>query len=168
MNNQSHHMRAIAHHEASHAVVAAHYGSTIDHVWIADEWDENGHMGDCRFNHPLNDFICNEDNMTTPENRRLLDKWNYECVVIALAGLPAEQRIKPEATLSRGDREAVESTWKEKASAQRDNLVREATKEAEAIVAANWHAIECVANALMEHRRLTGEKVLRLIASSSG
>jgi hypothetical protein len=120
-------------------------------------------MGDCRFNHPLCDPIRNAQDLTTPENRRLLDKWNYEDMVITLAGLPAERRIKREATLSRGDRERIEATWKEHTSAQRDNLLREATKDAESIVAANWNAIERVAEALLVHRQLTGEEVARLI-----
>ena len=94
----------------------------------------------------------------------MLIKWNTEELVITVAGLPAERRINPESKLTSEEQSVVDTFFVGKSPAEREDMFREATERAETIVDANWRSIERVADALLKHRRLTGEEVSKLIA----
>jgi ATP-dependent Zn protease len=151
-------LEEVAYHEAGHVVVGHRLGVELASVDILS--DGQGGNGHTVFNVPR----WFRPSATMDERRR---RYAEAVVTTFLAGPIAEARVAGFHNLegSGYDLDAVAREWlrllepPERYEAQLDEL----TAEAEKLVDENWPAIERLAQALLERRRLTGAEALQLL-----
>jgi ATP-dependent Zn protease len=146
-----------AYHEAGHAVMAQLCGQRITEVEIVGDDDHLGTVRSLRF--PEDPSPEADPHLpTAPVERRLL------CTA---AGMVAEAMVSGRRDWDESSEDldaAVRLAMKVVDDCDRVipflELVRDHTEE---LLRRNWPAVSTLAEALMEHRRLTGEQVRRLL-----
>jgi ATP-dependent Zn protease len=151
-------VRLTAYHEAGHAVIAQLCGQQITEVEIIGDDDHLGSVRSLRFPEPLTPE--HDPNMpTAPVERRLL------CTA---AGMVAEAMVSAREGWDESCEDldaAVRLAMKVVDDCDRVvpflEIVRDHTEE---LLRRNWVAVETLAEALIERRRMSGEEVRRLLA----
>ena len=153
----------IAHHEAGHVVVGHKLGLTVLDADI--ETDDEGGRGHTNFAHPGAWFNPRPSSLT-PAERDFIDR----VLTTFMAGIAAESRagqIDPEG--SGYDLDQSTREWARYLAVlpeARARLLPDYLRRASELVAEpdNWRAVERVAQALLERRRLDGESATSLAA----
>lgn len=157
-SEEEHHpLRLTAFHEAGHAVMAQLCGQQITEVEIIGDDDHAGSVQSLRFveEHPSEHDPAIP---TAPIERRLL------CIA---AGMVAEAMVSGNPMWDESSKEldgAVRLAMQVVGDCERVlpflEIVRDHTED---LLRVNWPAVELLANALLEERRMSGEEVRRLL-----
>jgi ATP-dependent Zn protease len=151
-------LRLTAYHEAGHAVMAQLCGQQLTEVEIVGDEEHTGSVRSLRF---VDEEGSSRDPAipTAPVERRLL------CTV---AGMVAENLVTGHRELDESCEDldaAVQLAMKVVGDCERVipylEVVREHTED---LLRRNWDAVEALADALVERRRMSGEEVRRLLA----
>ena len=181
-----------AYHEAAHAVVARGLGCTVEHLDITEATAQGGecvHVTPDTYRVPGSRRIRGTPlrRETTPQERTAMARRQRDTstATAALAGVALEDiaRAVPALDLlpaietrngttldglqrrSRSDiRRAAEAASRQhRTDAGRDQFFRRARARAGRILIAHWRSLAAVAEALLEHGRLDGQEVDRLL-----
>ncbi len=152
------HLRLTAYHEAGHAVIAQLCGQQITEVEIVGDDDHLGTVRSLRF--PEEPPPETDPHLpTAPIERRLL------CTA---AGMVAESMVSGRDEWDEGCEDldaAVRLAMRVVDDCDRVipflDIVREHTEE---LLRRNWKAVETLAGALLERRRMSGEEVRKLLS----
>ncbi len=150
-------------HEAGHAVVALHLNHPIREVSIIPD-DEAGSLGHVLFR-PLSPALRKAIHVgyLTPSQRLRLEEW----AVIILAGGLAEKRVRGRHNHvgARADYEEVASTALNTSGGGRvaDAWVAYCGARADELLDVYWSQVEKLAEALLEHQKLSGKELLAII-----
>lgn len=151
-------LRLTAYHEAGHAVMAQLCGQRITEVEIIGDAEHSGSVRSLRI-HEEQESDVDPSIPTAPTERLLL------CLV---AGMVAEAMVSGHRSWDEGCKDldtAVRLAMQVVGDCERVLPFLELAREhTESLLRINWPAVERLADALMERRRMTGEEVRRLLA----
>ena len=139
MSHERH--KAIAYHEAGHAVAADSFDIAIASCQIDLRKDDE---------HGSTEFVTGVT--------------GKQALVIAWAGPLAEMKVDPYANVAASDQEAIKKALHDFRGTypQMMDEVCAAAKEAYAIVERGWPRISRVGDALLEHGSLTGDQIRKI------
>ena len=154
--------RAIAYHEAGHAVAAYVHHVAIHRAAIIPSADFAGHVSHAN---PLRGRPI--DAMTTPRDRRHMER----LVIVALAGDAAQRRHAPRSVRSwhadQDRRNAADLvSYFVGSEAQQAAYLAYLWAVTDDLVDLHWPAVEAVAAELLERRDLSGKRVRGIIATA--
>jgi hypothetical protein len=136
--------KAVAYHEAGHAIAFVHFNLPIASCWIEDGAEPHGRT--------------ELQGVVGPECHRDL--------VILWAGPIAEMRVDPFAVVAEGDQSTAKQVLNNLGAGaswlDMIDLLQRTAKEAVELVERDWPSIELVAHALLERKSLHGEEVYAL------
>jgi hypothetical protein len=148
--------RAVAYHEAGHAVAAVRHGIRL----TACEMMRNEEHGGIEFEPQIPDGVVEK-------SRR---RFCHKMLVVLFAGPAAEMKIDPHALVEEGDSARAKhilNWWPEASGIGMFLLFHAAAKDACELVIREWPNIKRVGDALLEQRTLSAEKVHALCDSGS-
>jgi len=152
------HLRLTAYHEAGHAVMAELCGQHVTEVEIVGDAEHTGSVQSLRF---AEEHASEHDPgiPTAPIERRLL------CTA---AGMVAESMVSGRRGWDDGSEDldaAVRLAMQVVGDCERVIPYLEIVRDhAENLMRMNWSAVQALAGALMDRRRMSGEEVRRLLA----
>lgn len=137
--------KALAYHEAGHAVAMLSFGAQIESCRISER--------------APNPFYNDEDGETNPAGGAVAT--DKQSLVIAWAGPIAELKVDPYADVARSDQQAMKKTLQSFAGtlSQQIDELHKAAKEACELVERQWAAIERIGDALAVEGTLSGDRV---------
>jgi ATP-dependent Zn protease len=151
-------LRLTAYHEAGHAVMAQLCGQRITEVEIIGDTEHSGSVRSLRIHEEQGPDV--DPGIPTALTERML-----LCLV---AGMVAESMISGRRSWDEGSEDldaAVRLAMKVVGDCERVLPFLEIAREhTEDLLRRNWPAVDRLAAALMERRRMTGEEVRRLLA----
>jgi hypothetical protein len=157
--------RALAFHEAGHAVAAVAFGCRLDHVSALAGRAPDGSTwgGNVAYRQPPVPPDLPADLRRAVAEQRLM-----QGAVIALAGPAAQRRAAPRSrvpavgTVDRAEAERLASIVARDAKCERA-LLTYAANEARALVENEWSVIEALADSLLKAEYLPGDRATRII-----
>jgi hypothetical protein len=160
--------RAIAFHEAGHAVAAVAFGCRLDHVSAlagrapdGSAWD-----GNVAYRQPPV-----PPDLPADLRRAIAEQGLRQEIVIALAGPAAQRRAAPRSrvpavgTVDRAEAARLASIVARDAKCERA-LLKYAANEARALVENEWPAIAALADSLLKAEHLSGDRAMRIIRAA--
>jgi hypothetical protein len=150
-------LAAIAHHEAGHAVATLKSGMKVVQVWISAVADARGNFGKVEHINPyFGQALEDGDELS------LLGYWE---LVIAMAGPAAERHYDQRRTMPASGRTEIENILSaaDCSEADKKKHFRTVKRYTKNLVSKEWPAIQRVAAALLERKRLSGDKLVSLV-----
>lgn len=148
----------LAHHEAAHAVISVRLLKRIEYVTIVQDGDIFGHIM------PLDPYDVSEEDDGSDEMLEMMDE-----VMINFAGQIAEDIIyrtpyKQFQIHSDADRENIASLASKYMTEQSeiDLFLAWMYERTRLMLVNDWPAVQAVANALLEKKRLSGNEVMQV------